>query len=1033
MKKISLRVEIKPVLQLLIFLCLLPLPALAQVDVDGSTATTVETPDNSNFNINNGDRAGGNLFHSFSNFSVPTGGSANFNNDLDVNNIINRVTGGNTSNIDGLIKANGGANLFLINPAGIIFGAGARLDIGGSFLGSTADSLLFPNGIEFSATNTSKPLLTINAPIGLNLRDNPAAIANNSTANNVGLQVKDGKNFSLLGGNINLDGGKITAPSGRVELGGLTQQGEIGLSENGNSIFPNTTDRANVSLSKGALVDVAAGDRGSIAINAKNVTLSEKSILQGGIAKELGTPESIAGNITIDATDAIAFSQASGIRNQVEQNAIGKGGSIDIKATSLNLNEGSFLSTNILGQGGAGDIKINANGAVTLDGIDKTPSQPAPIFSRILSNVQTAGASGNSGTIDIKAESLSLTNGARITANTFGVGNGGNINIDVRDRLALSGYGTLPSNTELQPAYFNFIASDIQPSAVGNGGNINVKAGSLLLDDISSITTSLRGRGDTGNILLQIDRDINLANAGGIRSAIFSGGVGNAGNVEVKARSLNLTNGAQLGTTVVSARGNVPGGQGKGGEVIINASDSVNISGYYPTQLPIANNATPSQLIPLEGFSSSLAAATERGASGDAGNITVNTGAFRLADGATLESLTQNEGKGGNITVNANSFDVTGGGQILATAFSNGNAGDITLNVADRINISGSDPNFANRLAKAQQLAQQVSLSAPIVANQGAESGLFANTTSESTGNGGSVVTNSGQFNVSNGAKVSVTSQGLGNGGSIFISARDLNLNGNASLSAANSAGSGGNITLKIEDLVRFDDNSLISAQASGDADGGNINIDSDFIVATSDRNNDIVANASRGRGGNIEITTEGIFGWEQRSSTNANNTNDIDASSEFGLQGNISIYTPDIEPDEGLVQTPENPIEPDEVLAQACSASLDLAKKYTNSLMITGRGGLPQSPTQPLTGDTIRVSSQQKVDEQGNEGAKRAGAETVGAKRSIENASTHISSDRIIPARGMIVNEKGQVILTRYPTPNTQTRNTVSSQFCPG
>ena len=224
-------------------------PLLAQVTTDG----TVNTQVNQNGDvaeITGGETRGSNLFHSFQDFSVGAGNEAFFNNADNISDIFSRVTGGNISNIDGLIRANGTANLFLINPAGIVFGEGARLDIGGSFLGTTSSSILFEDG-EFSAVdNLNQPILTINAPIGLNFRDEPGDIVNNSVAsadfdsepsfddNLFGIRVPDGKTFALAGGNITLDGGRIVAVGGKIELGAVGDSGTLNLDFENDNIRP---------------------------------------------------------------------------------------------------------------------------------------------------------------------------------------------------------------------------------------------------------------------------------------------------------------------------------------------------------------------------------------------------------------------------------------------------------------------------------------------------------------------------------------------------------------------------------------------------------------------------------------------------------------------------------------------------------------------------------------------------------------------------------------------------------------------------
>jgi filamentous hemagglutinin family protein len=279
--------------------------SLAQVTSDGTVNTQV-TQNGNVAEITGGETRGGNLFHSFRDFSVGSGNEAAFLNANDLANIFSRVTGGNISNIDGLIRSNGSANLFLINPAGILFGENARLDVGGSFLGSSASSILFEDG-EFSAVdNLQQPVLTINAPIGLGFRDDPGDITirginteSELIAPESLLRIDSGKNFALLGGNINLDGGKIIAPGGRVELGGLLTTGNILINDEGSLSFPDGIEKADVTLRDFASVNVTAGGGGFINVNAQNLVLSGQSELFAGIAENSGSPNAQAGDITL--------------------------------------------------------------------------------------------------------------------------------------------------------------------------------------------------------------------------------------------------------------------------------------------------------------------------------------------------------------------------------------------------------------------------------------------------------------------------------------------------------------------------------------------------------------------------------------------------------------------------------------------------------------------------------------------------------------------------------------------------------------
>ncbi len=274
---------------------------LAQITPDGtlgsenSTVTSTGAVDQ----IDGGAARGANLFHSFQEFNVGEGRAAVFTNPAGIENILSRVTGANPSNILGTLGVSGGnANLFLINPNGFVFSANASLNIGGSFVASTANALQFGNIGFFSATdkNIPSPLLTINpSALLFNQINQNAAIQNNSIAparrdpagfDANGLRVPDGNSLLLVGGNVSMDGGRLNANGGRVELGGLAELGSVLLGVDADNLsltFPSNVALADISLTNQAGVYVTGAGGGNIAVNARNLEILGGSILSGDI------------------------------------------------------------------------------------------------------------------------------------------------------------------------------------------------------------------------------------------------------------------------------------------------------------------------------------------------------------------------------------------------------------------------------------------------------------------------------------------------------------------------------------------------------------------------------------------------------------------------------------------------------------------------------------------------------------------------------------------------------------------------------
>ncbi|MBU7585909.1 MAG: filamentous hemagglutinin N-terminal domain-containing protein [Nostoc sp. TH1S01] len=618
-----------------------------------------------------GQTVGSNLFHSFGRFSLNTNESAIFQSGGEIRNILSRVTGGLPSRIDGLISTeSNNVNLFLINPSGIVFGPNARLDVGGStrgsFIATTADAIVWSNNSQFSATNpggVSSLLTIVGDPSGFlfNLRPSQSIEVNSSE-----LRVDSAQSLLLLGGKLNLNNSLLIVDSqtgGHIELGSVGAPGKVGLITNGNILsldFPENLARADVSLSNNAQVDVFAEAGGSININARNLNLQGGSEVQVSIPQGSGDMNSRAGDININATGNIQLQQQSMISTAVERNATGNAGNINIVTNSLLGSDGSQVNASSFGIGNGGSITVTASDAVAFDGVASNG-----LISSIISYID-AGAEGNGGTVNINARSLTLTNGAQVSASVRsatdtlpgGRGNAGNVNVNVSDAITIS---------DANSGVLSLIGVD----AAGIGGNIVINTNSLSATNGGQVNASVFGVGDGGNISITASDAVafdGVASNGLISSAISyidAGAAGNGGTVNINARSLTLTNGGQVSASVRSATDSLPGGRGNAGNVNVNISETVTVSGR-------ATNNTSSGILSLVGV----------GAEGNGGNVSLATKNLAVRDGAEVTVSNRGIGNAGNISANARNIVLDNQGQITATSQS-GEGGNISLQVSD--------------------------------------------------------------------------------------------------------------------------------------------------------------------------------------------------------------------------------------------------------------------------------------------------------------------------------------------------------------
>ena len=458
------------------------------------------------------------------------------------------------------------------------------------------------------------------------------------------------------------------------------------------------------------------------------------------------------------------------------------------------------------------------------------------------------------------------------------------------------------------------------------------------------------------------------------------------GSIQVQGRNITLTNGSQIA--------------GSGANLTLSASETVQVSGT------------------ASGIPSAIA--SEAPLTGTEGSVTINTRKLIVRDGGLLTSdangflrgdrLTTTTVPGGNLIVNASeSLELKGNAESLTGLFSTtrgfGTAGNITIDTEKLIVSDGAtiSAESAGEDLLGQPIATGQAGNINIIASEFLElnNGSISSETKGFGGDAGNLTIKTGQMTVFDEAEVTVSNP-QGQAGNLTINANSLSLNqGTITAETGNNNGeTGANITLEISDLLTLENESQISATANGLADGGNIDIDAGFVIAFPNQNNDIIARAAQGNGGNIEIATNAIFGIAERSSTPVNNTNDIDPSSEFGLDGTVNINELEVNPAEALEELSAEVIDVaglvEETLCQQAKGS---------EFIVTGKGGIAPSPVQTRDGE---ISEVDLVEPALFSAAEGRGARLLAPKE---------AEKKIIEAQGWIINARGMVELVAHKT----------------
>jgi large exoprotein involved in heme utilization and adhesion len=805
----------------------------------------------------------------------------------------------------------------------------------------------------------------------------------------------------------------------------------------------------------------SSGNAGELKVETRNLSVKNFATVYANSAGQGN-----GGDIFIQASDGLFVSNAR-IVSIAGSSAIGKAGNINVTSGSVSLTDGALVDTSTYGQGDAGNLKIDTRELLVRDGATVTTTtygtgKGGNLTVNATEKVEISGfrtsangeasasilatgttATGDAGNLRIDTKEFIVRDGALVSTTTIGAGKGGNLTVNATEKVEISGFRTSANG---QVFSSGLATGALAAGTTGDAGELKIDTKEFIVRDGATVTTTTYGTGKGGNLTVNATEKVEIsgfrtsANGEPSRSALTTGtgATGDAGELKIDTKEFIVRDGVVV-TTVTS-------GAGKGGNLTVNATEKVEISGFRTST---NGEASPSALT------------TGASATGDAGELKIDTKEFIVRDGAVVTTFTSGEGKGGNLTVNAtekveiSGFRTSANGEASPSSLgtgtaATGDAGELKIDTKEFIVRDGSlVTTFTSGEGKGGNLTvnanEKVEISGFLTSANGEASPSNLATGTNASGAAGSLKIDTQQLIVRDRARVLVGSGGTGTAGNLEINARSIRLDNEGVLSAQSASGNGGNINLQVADLLLLRRRSQISASAGTaqqGGDGGNITINAPngFIVGVRNENSDITANAFNGTGGKININSLGIFNFTQRSredlvrelgtdnpnqlNTRDLQTNDITAFSltNSTLSGQVIINTPDVDPSKGLLELPIVLAETTNLIADtSCDAiaSTD-ADTDKSKFTITGRGGLPPSPYEPLSTDVVWLDTRTEAITSQQQRSQRSAAKPRSKADVVE----------IIPATGWVFDGKGNVTLISHASNGNGLRSTPTK--CP-